>query len=79
MCYPKHMRATYLIYALISLIAAAVIWVFVAGWAGKIVFLPDASLLASGEWLSWAFFVALMYAPIAVAGWMILLAQRNDG
>ncbi|WP_374420429.1 hypothetical protein [Novosphingobium arvoryzae] len=75
---PMTMRATYLIYALISLIATAVIWASSAGWAGGVVFLPDVELLTSGEWLSWAFIVALMYGPIAFAGWMMLLAIRSD-
>ena len=75
---PMTMRATYLIYALISLIATAVIWAFFAGWAGGVAFLPDVALLTSGEWLSWAFVVALMYGPIAYAGWMMLLAIRSN-
>lgn len=72
------MRATYLIYALTALIAAAVIWAFIAAWAGQMVFLPDVALLTSGEWLSWVFAVAMMYGPIAFAAWMMTLALRSD-
>lgn len=75
---PMTMRAIYLIYTLISLIATAVIWAFCAGWAGGLVFFPDVALLTSGEWLSWVFAVALMYGPIALAGWTMFLAIRND-
>ena len=42
-------------------------------------FLPDLTLLTSGEWLDWVVVVALMYGPLAFAGWMIAKAYRNDG
>ena len=72
------MRTTWLVFALISLVAAAIIWAFAAGWAGKMVFLPDLALLRSGEWFSWVFAAALMYGPLAFAGMMIAKAIRSD-
>lgn len=72
------MRKTWLVCALISFAVAGLVWSFTAGWAGKLVFLPDMALLTSGEWLGWIFVVALMYGPLAFAGWMILKAYRND-
>jgi hypothetical protein len=72
------MRAIYLSFAVLSLAAAALIWAFVAGWAGRVVFAPDMELLASGEWLTWLAFMALMYGPIAIAGWLLFMAWRKS-
>ena len=72
------MRITWLICALISFAVAGLVWSFIAGWAGAMVFLPDIALLTSGEWLGWVFVVALMYGPLAFVGWMIIKAYRSD-
>jgi hypothetical protein len=72
------MRAIYLSFAVLSLAAAALVWAFIAGWAGRVVFAPDMALLASGEWLSWLAFMALMYGPIATAGWLLFLAWHKS-
>lgn len=72
------MRITWLVLALLSFAVAALVWSFAAGWAGRLVFLPDTARLTSGEWLSWLFIVALMYGPLVFAGWMIIKACRND-
>jgi hypothetical protein len=77
--YSPDVRTTWLIFALIAIMVTAIIWNFIAGWAGEIVFFPDHSLLQSGEWLSWLFWVVLMYGPPVFAAWMILKAYRNDG
>ena len=77
--YKAHiMRAIYLCFAVISLAAAALVWTFIAGWAGRVVFAPDMELLATGQLLSWLAFMALMYGPIAIAGWLLLLAWRKS-
>ena len=72
------MRAIYLSLAILSLAATALIWAFIAGWAGKVVFAPDMELLASGEALSWLAFMALMYGPIAFAACLLFLAWRRS-
>lgn len=72
------MRAIWLIFALIALLASALVWTFIAGWAGRLVFLPDLELLRSGEWLSWACAVILMYGPLGFAGWMLAKAYKKD-
>ena len=63
------MRAIWLVFCAISLAAAAAVWMFAAGWAGRVVFVPDLNLLASGEWLGWTFVFALMWGPVATAAW----------
>ena len=78
MHYPLGMRKMWLLFALMSLVAAAIIWAFAAAWVGKVVFLPDVAMLRSGEWFGWVFVVTLMYGPLALAGWMIVKAVQND-
>jgi hypothetical protein len=72
------MRAIYLSFAVVSLAVTALIWAFIAGWAGRVVFAPDMELLASGESLTWVAFMALMYGPIAFSGWLLFLAWRKS-
>lgn len=72
------MRAIYLSFAILSLAATALVWAFLAGWAGQVVFAPDMELLASGKWLSWLAFMALMYGPIAFAVCLLFLAWRKS-
>ncbi|WP_430387417.1 hypothetical protein [Blastomonas fulva] len=72
------MRAIYLGFAVLSLAAAALVWTFIAGWAGRVVFAPDTELLASGEALTWLAFMVLMYGPIATAGWLLFMAWQKS-
>jgi hypothetical protein len=72
------MHTTYLSLAILSLVATALVWAFLAGWAGRVVFAPDMELLASGEWPSWLAFMALMYLPIAFAACLLILAWRKS-
>jgi hypothetical protein len=72
------MRTTYLSLAILLLAATALVWAFLAGWAGRVVFAPDMELLATGEWLSWLAFMALMYGPIAFAACLVFLALRKS-
>ena len=72
------MRTTYLSLAILSLVATVLVWAFLAGWAGRVVFAPDMALLATGEWLSWLAFMALMYGPIAFAACLLFPAWRRS-
>lgn len=72
------MRPIYLSLAILSLAATTLVWAFLAGWAGRVVFAPDMELLASGEWLCWLAFMALMYLPIAFAACLLILAWRKS-
>jgi hypothetical protein len=72
------MRTIYLCLAILSLAATALVWAFLAGWAGGVVFAPDRELLATGESLSWPAFMALMYGPIAFAACLLFLAWRKS-
>jgi hypothetical protein len=71
------MRSTWLTYAAIGSVVAAIIWLFIAGWAGRIVFTPKFGLLHSSEWLSWVIAMALMYGPLVFVGWMLVKAYRD--
>lgn len=71
-------RTIYISLAVLSLAAAALVWAFLAGWAGRVVFTPDMELLATGETLSWLAFMALMYLPIAFAACLLFLAWRKS-
>ena len=77
-CSVHAMRASYLSLAILSLTATALVWTFIAGWAGRVVFAPDMELLATGQSLSWLAFMALMYGPIAFAGCLLFLAWRRS-
>lgn len=77
-CSVHAMRAIYLSLAILSLTATALVWTFIAGWAGRVVFAPDMELLATGQSLSWLAFMALMYGPIAFAGCLLFLAWRRS-
>ncbi len=71
------MRAIWIVFCAISLAAAAAVWMFAAGWAGRITFLPDSELLASGEWFVWLIGLAIMWGPVAAAVWFGWRAIRE--
>jgi hypothetical protein len=71
------MKVLWVVFATISFAAAAV-WLFAAGWAGRVPWLPDMQLLHSGEWLLWLAMFILLYGPIAFGAWALLKAIRAE-
>jgi hypothetical protein len=63
------MRTIWIVFCIFSLAAAAAVWMFAAGWAGRVALLPDMELLSSGEWLVWLMGFAIMWGPVAAAVW----------
>jgi hypothetical protein len=58
-----------MLFCAIPLAAAVAVWMFAAGWAGRVAILPDSALLTSGEWFIWAAVFVLMWGPVAAAVW----------
>lgn len=65
-------------FATVALLATGVIWLFAAGWAGAVPWLPDIKLLTTREWLGWIAIFLLLYGPPAVSLWCLVKAVRAE-
>lgn len=72
------MRVIWAVFGSIAAAATAAIWLFAAGWAGGIPWLPDMQLLATGEWLLWIAMFLLLYGPPAFGAWCLAKAVRAE-
>lgn len=68
----------WIVFAAIAFAGAAAVWLFAAGWAGGVPWLPDPQLLNSGEWLLWVTGSLLLYGPIAFGIWALFKAVRAE-
>ena len=76
------MKAIWITFAAIALVATAVVWMFAAGWSGgRILFpLPDLDLLQTGQWFGWSIALLVFYGPLAFAIYAVTKAIREtDG
>ena len=70
-------RSPYISALVVGLLATLVIWAFIAGWAGQVVFWPDN---AGTSWLEVLIWLTIMYGPPAFALWgamRLLLPMKN--
>jgi hypothetical protein len=59
-----------------SIALTVLIWLFIAGWAGRLVFAPDMELLHGPQWPIWFVGLAVMYGPVIFAGWAVFKLNR---